>query len=393
MPVNVTLTVMRHNEGMVEKLKSILGGETSNGEVDFNLHEIDYDTGWAEFMRTAIHGGNLDVSEMGTTWISDFIAMNALHSFSAADIRELGGEQAFPPALWKSGLSEQGVAWAIPWMTDVSLVYYRRDLLKKAKIDEADAFSTPEKFDQTLSRLSESGVTTPWVAPTRHSYITLHNLSMWLWYYDSDFIEPAAKKVILDSPNAMSALRSYFGTYRYLSPEARWLAERDSDNMFATGGAAVAISGPWLYPFCEVNKLDVGLAVPFGKAYVGGSSLVMWNSSRLWSEASRLISFLTSPDVQIAIPKSAGMLPARLDVLDRFPFTGSRDLNRVVINALKNGRSFPNLPLWGMVEDRLSRVFENLWTNLLSDSNANLDHILEQKLLPDINRLNIVLSN
>ncbi len=393
MPTNITLTVMRHNEGMIEKLKAMLDDLNSGNMFNFICQEIDYETGWSEFMRTAIHGGSLDVSEMGSTWISDFIAMNTLHPFSPADIRELGGEDVFVPALWQVGQGEHGVTWAIPWMTDLSLVYYRRDLLKKAGVDEDGAFSTPEKFEQTISRLAEAGISSPWVVPTRHSYITLHNLSMWLWQRGTDFVDVATKKVLLNEANAQAALRSYFGLYRYLSPEVRWQSERDSDNLFATGGAAVTISGTWLYPYCKASNLDVGMAIPLGTPYVGGSSLVIWNSSRMWGEASKMISLLTSRDVQISLPKAAGLLPARLDVIDQVSFTEKQEFNQLLVNALKNGHTLPKLPLWGMVEDRLARVFENLWTNLLSDPKADLDQILEEKLAPDINRLNIVLSN
>ncbi len=393
MPADLALTVMRHNEGWVNSLNDLFKGSDLGETVNIDCQEIDYDTGWTEFMRTAIHGGNLDLSEMGTSWINDFIAMNALRPFSPADIRELGGEGSFPPGLWRSGVDEHGVAWAIPWMTDISLVYYRRSLLQKAGVREDEAFSSPEKFEETLDRLGAAQVQTPWTVPSRHSYITLHNLSMWLWHNGVDFVDDTNKSVVLKEPKARAAVRSYFGLCRFLSENAHNLNERESDSLFASGGAAVTISGPWLYRYCDAGILDdVRLAIPLGMAYLGGSGLVMWNSGHLWGESSKLIHFLTSQKVQETLPQLAGALPARIQVLERVPFAKNPDLNQVVIQALKNGRSFPHLPLWGMIEDRLAKTFENLWAVLLTDPGSDLDDLLELRLDPDVDRLNIIMS-
>jgi multiple sugar transport system substrate-binding protein len=389
MPTDLTLSLMNHNEGTVECLRSILQ--------DFgplNYREIDYDTGWAEFVRTAIYGGGLDVSEMGSTWISDFAAMNALRPLSLIDIRNLGGKDAFPPGLWRSGSGEQGVVWAVPWMTDIRVVYYRRDLLRQAGVDETDAFSTPEKFEQTLSRLSQAGIATPWVVPTRQSHITIHNLSMWLQHQGSDFVDSSGKRTRLNEAEARSALRAYFGLYRYLSPQAHRLAESESDSFFAQGHAAATVSGSWLYQYCvpEIRE-NIGLANPMGKAYIGGSSLVIWTSSRFKDRASELVLRLSSHEAQASLPRAAGLLPARLDTLEQSPFSSDPDLNRVAVNALKTGRPLPAIPLWGMIEDRLVRIFEMLWGKILAEPDVNLDQLLEEDLAPAVDRLNVVLSN
>jgi hypothetical protein len=93
------------------------------------------------------------------------------------------------------------------------------------------------------------------------------------------------------------------------------------------------------------------------------------------------------------LPRAAGLLPARLDTLEQSPFAGDPDLNRVVVNALKNGRPLPIAPLWGMIEDRLVRIFEMLWAGILSVPEVNLDQLLETELGPAVDRLNVVLSS
>jgi ABC-type glycerol-3-phosphate transport system substrate-binding protein len=45
---------------------------------------------------------------------------------------------------------QQETVWTVPLYTDVRLVFYRRDLLEKAGIDEKNAFQTPKNFAKTI---------------------------------------------------------------------------------------------------------------------------------------------------------------------------------------------------------------------------------------------------
>jgi hypothetical protein len=74
------------------------------------------------------------------------------------------------------------------------------------------------------------------------------------------------------------------------------------------------------------------------------------------------------------------------------PFAGSEELNAVVLAALKGGQSLPLAPLWGMIEDRLARVFEDVWDSLIPEPEADLERLLNERLTPEVNRLNTILS-
>jgi ABC-type glycerol-3-phosphate transport system substrate-binding protein len=386
---------MSHNPEMMGLLNTVLSEFQVETGYDYGLREIDYDSGWSEFVRTAIYGLGLDLSEIGTTWVNDFAGMQVLRPYSLPELRPFASQKDFPPAMWRSVCDSEGGIWAAPWMTDISLVYYRRDLLQKAGVDEAKAFSSPAEFDHTLYSLQRSGVGSPLVLPTRRSHITIHNIAMWLWACKTDFLTPSGKQVILNEPSGRAALRSYFSLYHYLSPSARRLNNRNSDNLFATGGAAVTIAGPWLLPYLipEVRE-NLGLAAPLGQSYLGGSAIVIWKSSERPQEALRCAETLLSKGVQMLLPQKAGMLPARLDVLESFPLAVQDDASRqVIIQALKGGRTLPSLPIWGLVEDRLVTTFERFWEDLLSDPSPQIDRLMDEHLVPDFQRLGIVMSN
>jgi multiple sugar transport system substrate-binding protein len=361
--------------------------------MDITCQEFDYATGWSDFMRMSIYGGSPDVSEIGTTWIHDFAAMNVLRAFTANEVRNLGGANTFVPAVWQSGLSE-GLAWAIPWMTDLSMVCFRRDLLAKAGIPEQGAFQTPQSFEQTLQQLQEAGIAVPWAVPTQRSYINVHNLAMWVWQAGHDLVDTQKRTVLFDQPGVRSAILSYFGLYRFLSKEAQHLVETEADQLFIDGKAAVTISGPWniIYSLRTPEvAANMGLAIPLGCSYTGGSSLIVWERTGQSMAALELISHLTSHEFQTVFPKMVGLLPGRMDSLESFPLPDP-SLYPVVQQALKTGRSLPNLGLWGLIEDRLAHAIPRLWNDILSNPDQDLEDLYEKHISPLTSRLNITLA-
>ena len=102
---------------------------------------------------------------------------------------------------------------------------------------------------------------------------------------------------------------------------------------------------------------------------------------------------LSSQEIQTSLPKIAGMLPGRLDMLERFQFSDDSEINSVVARAIQTGRSVPRVSLLGMIEERLAKAFENLWTSLLSTPQPDLDQLLEQMVTPVVERVNLALAH
>ncbi len=390
----IRLSTMAHSAEGAANLRADLDQFEKAHGLEIAFQELDYSTGWSDFMRMSIYGGNPDASEIGTTWINDFASMNTLRPFSATEVKNYGNAEAFVPGVWRSGTS-LGVVWGIPWLTDISLVCYRKDLLSKAGINEENAFQTPEAFEQTLQRLQDAGVASPWVVPTRRSYINVHNLSMWVWQAGGDLVDIQNKVVLFNEPRVRSAILSFFNLYRFLSPEMRNLEEREADAAFISGKVAVTISGPGsiINSILQMPEAanNLGLAIPLGCSYTGGSSLIIWQKSDQTAAALEMIEHLTSKEFQTLFPKSIGLLPARLDSLESFPLPHP-SLYPVVLQALKTGRSLPNLGLWGLIEDRLANAIPNLWEEILATPEPDLEALYDKHITPLANRLNITLS-
>jgi len=159
MAEQITLSVMQQLVGDVEDvLLPLLDQFEAETHIHVNLQVLDWSNGMDTLLQTAIHGEGPDVSEIGTTWVSSFVAMNSLQSFQPTDQRIIGSEAEFLPGPWKTCIVEAGdQMWAITWMVGMRVLFYRRDLFEKAGLNPQTAFQSYEEFHRSLEILQKNG--------------------------------------------------------------------------------------------------------------------------------------------------------------------------------------------------------------------------------------------
>src|SRR5689334_10272595 len=123
--VEIEFSVMVFTEENAKSLQTLLQDFEAKSHIHVNLVGIPWVNGWAEVAKFGIYGYGPDVSSIGTTWIGSLASMQALRPFTAQQVSKLGGAEAFFDASWRTGLfpNDQTV-WAIPWLADVSVIYY-----------------------------------------------------------------------------------------------------------------------------------------------------------------------------------------------------------------------------------------------------------------------------
>jgi multiple sugar transport system substrate-binding protein len=393
------LSVLSHGADFVGLLRPWLDQfEAQNGvRIEANLFE--WEAAWSEYLKISLYRHGPEISEMGSTWISSLVAMNVLKPFSERELKMFGGASAFLPSTWQFEPADAfGSVWALPWLAYERLIYYRRDVLDKAGIDETSAFQTHEQFARTLERLVECKVDVPWCIPTRHSRDTIHNIASWVWSAGGDFVSPDGRHILFNEPAARAGMRAYFDLYRYLAPSARHKYE--SDSLFKQGQAAVVMSGPWLWPL-DLQQSDttsqvagnIGVAIPLSVAFIGFSYLVVWKYTGNEMLVTKLLRQLAGPELLAAISlRAGGPLSVRLDALEHSPLAGEPNY-QMMVKALKTGRSFPAVSLWGLVEEKLDTALEMIWNEVLSEEHPDIDAIMNRNLDPLARRLELTLSS
>jgi len=274
------------------------------------------------------------------------------------------------------------------------MVLYRRDMLAKAGVEENGAFETPERFEQTLQQLQDSGVPFPLTIQTLSLYMNVHNLAMWVWHAGENLVDVQKKMVLFDQPKVRSAILSYLQLHRFVS-KTKQLQTGGANPSFDRGEAAVTIDGPWAFNYSprlpEVNA-NLGVAIPLGCSYIGGSNLVIWQQSSEIPDDMNLIAHLTSREFfEAASPRRGGLLPGRLDSLEFYPLPDPSFLP-LLEQALKTGRTLPNMDLWGLVEDRFGRSVSQLWEEIFTSPKPDLEALYDKYITSMVHRLKITLS-
>jgi multiple sugar transport system substrate-binding protein len=381
-------------------LQSALTEFEGRSRVKVRARVFPWATAWEELFKIVVSEAGPDVSEIGTTWLSSLVSMNALRPFSGQEVAALGGPSVFVPAAWQSGSVRNNVGawviWAIPYTTDPWVLYYRRDLLAQAGIDEQAAFQTLERLEGTLHRLQESGMPSPWVIPTVQSYVALHALAHWVWGAGGHFIRADGKRTRFNEPEARAGMLACFRLHRYIAPAARNLDAAQVTELFRMGGVAVALAGHWLLDTMRqggaapVVSANLGLAIPPGVPFVGGTGLVLWRHCRHVREAVELVRFLSSDQAQAKYGVQIG-LPTRLAALERPPFTTDPGY-KVIGQSLRIGRGFQATYMWGLVEEKLTAAVAELRAEVFANPDIDLEAVIAERMGALAARLDSILS-
>ena len=396
--IQLELSIMANDEELAKSLNPLLKIFEERHHIRVNLTAIPWNNGWSEISKYGIYGHGPDVSEIGTTWIGSLAAMQTLKPFTPQQVRAVGGAEAFFETNWQSGLfAGIGQPYAIPWLGDVLVLYFWKDVLEKAGVSAHQAaFAGHDAFVNTLEKLQQSGIPYPLALTTFKQNRNLHEASGWIWGAGGHLLSPDQKRVNFHEPAALNGLRKYFSLHRFISPET--LTASTSNDLFTREKAAVVLDGLGLWKATFKQKLNpgwenrLGIAQVPEKAYVGGSSLVIWEHSRYAAEAFELVRFLATQPAHIPGSPHSDQLPTRRDAI-YMPSVETDEFHRTFMNVLQAGRSFPTVRLWGMLEERLTQEINNVWTELFAKPDLDLDECLRRHFEPLAKRINASLGN
>jgi len=387
---------MENAAGDSNKLRPLLDAFEQQYHIHVNLTGIPWDQGWTDIAQYGIYGNGPDISSIGTTWVGSLAAMQALRPFTPQEVRDMGGHEAFFDANWLSGfLPSDSQAWAIPWLGDVMVLYYWKEAFEKAAIgDPAEALGSDAAILETLQKLQACGYPYPLSLTTSRIPVILHETAYWIWNAGGDFMTPDQTRVAFNQPAALEGLKKYFNLRPFISPEA--LALHSAEDMFIEHKSAIVMSGP--LPGTTGRQLhpewqdQLGIARLPGKAFVGGTSFVIWKYSRHPKEAFDLVRFLGHQPVHFPASPHNHQLPVRREVIG-LSITENDAFNRAYVHALQNGKGFPTIRLWGSLEGKLINAIAAIWAERYAHPDDDLDTCLHKYLDPLAQRMDVVLGN
>lgn len=392
----IDFSFMIHTPQTVDVLTELMEEFERANHVHVNLHTFRWETAHAELNKIALYHHGPDISEIGSTWVSDLIAMNSLRPFSESEIYQIGRPEDFIPESWETcHLINDHTQWAIPWLAESYVIHYRKDLLKKAGIKEAEAFSSHDAFTRTAAALAAHAPVSVELPFQFDMFGTLHVLASWLWSLGGNFCTPDGRQVLFHKPEGLAAIHAYFDLLAKQPASARKLMREGQSSLFSSGKAAVGFGTLMAYSSragAAPKVRDNWQVAPLpGAHFLGGSNLVVWKHARNERAVMELIRFLASPNVQVRCAPALATLPTRLEALADPSITDDAAL-AVFAASARTGQAYLNVPLWGLIEDRLVTALVQIGEQVLAENPPNLETFIPKTIEGVARRLNMTLA-
>lgn len=393
-------TIYGDHPSPLENLDFLLKEFQEQQHVNVQVERLTWESAWPKLLNFALYGGGPHVSQIGSIWTSTLVSMNALRPFAAREIDDLGGMAAFLEPTWRTAvLPHKSVAWGIPFTGFTYGVLYRRDLLRRAGVEETTAFTSPEALLHTLQCLQAAGIASPLVLPSGQPFrARVHIAASWLWGAGGHFVSDDEQQAQFDQPEARAGLKSFFQLYSYLAPHDHPLTYNECVQRFAQGRAALTIASTSVLSLLRATNVpevreNLGSASLPGMPWVGGSNLVVWREVQMYPDLDRialaLVKFLTSHEAQLKYALAANVIPARQATLSQLHFEPAA-LTETFKQSLRVGHCYRPVLIWVRMINDLSRAFDAMTAEVLAQ--RDIDEVLNKHLTPLAQRYNLMLS-
>jgi len=361
----------------------------NNPDINVKIKVLAWDTAWDKISLSVTSGEAPDITQLGTTWVAAIASNNRL-----VDLTGKYDETKFIPQTLSTTFIESDpkkIRYAIPWMVDTRVLYYRKDACEKAKVNPDVDFKTWGSFKKALKKLNNSEINGKKIPAFgicgKKNWDIVHNFSWWIWSFGGNILSDDNRKCVINSDKSFNGIKAYTEMVndKVISIEALEKNSAENKDLFKNNEFCVAI----LQPYSDVDdRPDIGTAVlpegPAGKSgFLGGSTLAVYKSSKNIDEAIMLINFLTSKDTQIQYFKKFGVLPSVSTAYEDEIFT-MNNKRKIYKQQIMNSRAYPSISEWGPIENKLLTGFTDVWDVVLQNANGKYNDEAVKKELAEI---------
>jgi multiple sugar transport system substrate-binding protein len=377
----VTLWIMNNGPQPVPDMEKTLQPFTQKTGIKVKVELVGWDVQFDRIRNAAVSGEGPDVTQAGTTQVPFFAALGGFENLNSR-VKDIGGQAAYPEGVWNTTkIAGQDGVFAAPWFTEARAIYYRKDVLEKAGVDPATAFTNWDNFRATLQAIKDKvpkidgKSIEPFGQPGKKAFDLVHHVMPFVWDAGGAELSDDLKTSTINSPEAQKGVEYFAGLLKDGLMDKSQL-ERDGtqvESQFKGGKIATWIGGPWTLQsagrtddknWVQAARDNVGIAPmpegPQSQAYtfVGGSNLMMFKSSKNKDAAWELIKFLSQDQVQTDYANLMGMFPARKEAQSK---VGEQDDNhKQFFAAIQQGRTYAPIPQWGQIENAYKTRFGNI---------------------------------
>ncbi|MFD1151784.1 ABC transporter substrate-binding protein [Saccharothrix hoggarensis] len=243
-----------------------------------------------------------DVMAVDMVWTAEFAAAGHLEPLDSA---EFGVDRMLPRAVEAAKSHVDGRMWAIPWRTDVGLLYYRADVLAEEGVDPPTTWA---ELRRQATEFAPGRGLQGYVGQLRRYEGLVVNVAESIWAHGGDLERPAA-------PETKAGVRALADGIAegWVPREALAYEESQSLAEFQAGRALFLRNWPYAGPVLAGPGSPVAgkwAAAPLpGPSALGGWNLAVSRCSAHQQTARDFIEFVTGDENQRVMFERAGFLP------------------------------------------------------------------------------------
>jgi multiple sugar transport system substrate-binding protein len=257
-------------------------------------------------------GGDVDVISGDVVWPAQLGANGWVEDLTSRFNKGLNRSSFLPGPI--QAVTWNGKTWALPWFTDLGMLWYRTDFLQSAGVA-----NPPKTFEELTSIANEVraklGVKYGIVFQGAAYEGGVCNGLEDIWNSGGDVLDRSnAKKVVIDSPQAAAGLSAERGLVASgVAPQAvSTFKEMDAHTAFLNGDSVFMRNWPYVYGLIgkqgtgpnavkstdQVGLVPLPVSSPGGSHYscLGGWNLFINAASQKKDQAWELMTYLAAPE-------------------------------------------------------------------------------------------------
>lgn len=371
-----------YNDQEEKILKQIIGDwEKTNASFTVRAVRIPFD-GHKPKIRTALTvGRGPDMARVDWSFVCELARKNAL-----VDLGKFGFDtvkQQYLAAPLNTNFID-GAYRGLPDQTTCVALFYNKKLFREAGLNPEQSPKTWDEFIEMGKKLTnaEKGVYA----------FGMDNTFWWTLPFLNSFGAPTiatdGMTCLLDQPAAVAALDLKASLYRTHKIEAgAWRAGSITPEQgFINGKYAMIFCGPWNLPKFKSSGIEFGVGlIPAGpngtSTNVGGTNVVIFNTSRYPQASYDFMVYFTSAEVQAMWCKTLNQIPINLQAYDLVKYEDPSLM--VFLEQVKSAVANPIVTNFEVLEDIINPEMEAIYTGqkVASEALKNASRKIERKVL------------
>lgn len=346
--------------------------ENPNIKIDFQAQP--WENYWEKLAAGASGGTLPDLATTGLMWAPQYVDYGVYADLTPLSNGKINGEDI--ESVYSKGMldaaEKEGRLYGIPYDFDAYALYYRKDLLEDAGVE-----NPPKNWNELVSEGKKLTKDTNGDGKTdQYAYVVQADWPKWepfLYGNGGSILNEDNTEAVFNSPEGVEALQFYSDLVNKYGIAIYWSADQGNYiSGMKDGTIAMAMDGPYVMGSLKESAPELdgswGVAHPiennqFG-THIGGTYLSIFENSEHKEEAWQFIEFLSREDNQIELYKTSGAAPAYLpaiqneEINEPDPYFGNEKPLPVFKEVVEQGRPNPIVPEWQQIADILNNALE-----------------------------------